>query len=102
MVFAVVRTLTFYILHFTFYILYSPTADRYYIGHTSEPIEERIRKHNSRHKGFTGKFGDWVTVYTEVCGTKSEAYRREIQVKKWKNRKKIEELSSAWLRASRP
>ena len=82
-------------MNFTFYILYSTVADRYYIGHTSQLIEERVRKHNSRHRGFTGKFGDWVVVYTEAFGTKSEAYRREIQVKGWKSRKRIEELSSA-------
>ena len=50
-------------MNFTFYILYSLSADRYYIGHTSEPMEERLRKHNSLHKGFTGKFGDWVVFY---------------------------------------
>ena len=82
-------------MNFTFYILYSANADRYYVGHTSEPIEERLRKHNSQHKGFTGKFHDWVVVYTEAFGTKSEAYRRELQVKGWKSRKRIEELSSA-------
>ena len=82
-------------MNFTFYILYSSIADRYYLGHTSERIEERVRKHNSWHKGFTGKFRDWVVVYTESFGAKREAYRRELQVKSWKNRKRIEELSSA-------
>ena len=47
-------------MNFTFYILYSRSADRYYIGHTSELIEERVRKHNSNHKGFTGKLHDWT------------------------------------------
>ena len=28
-------------------------ADQYYIGHTGEKIEERIRKHLSNHCGFT-------------------------------------------------
>ena len=35
------------------YILYSMNADQYYIGHTGEKIEERIRKHLSNHDGFT-------------------------------------------------
>jgi putative endonuclease len=82
-------------MNFTFYILYSASADRYYIGHTSEAIEERLRKHNSQHKGFTGRFGDWMVLHTEAFGTKGEAYRREMQVKSWKSRKRIEELSSA-------
>jgi putative endonuclease len=75
-----------------FYILYSPLAKRYYLGHTTEPIEERIRKHNSAHKGFTGKYQDWQLVYSEKFETKSEAYRRELEVKGWKNRNMIEKL----------
>jgi hypothetical protein len=35
------------------YILHSAAAGMYYIGHTTEPIEERLRKHNSNHDGFT-------------------------------------------------
>jgi len=59
-----------------FYILYSIKADKYYIGHTSEPMMERLRKHNSSHAGFTGKFQDWTTVYTEVHSSKKSAYAR--------------------------
>ena len=75
-----------------FYILYSAAADKYYVGHTAELIDERLRKHNSDHKGFTGKFADWIVVYIEGHQSKADAYRREIQVKKWKSRKKIETL----------
>jgi putative endonuclease len=75
-----------------FYILYSASANKYYIGHTTEPLEERIRKHNSNHKGFTGKSSDWKLVYFEVRLTKKDAYERERQVKKWKSRKLIEKL----------
>ncbi|MFM7327555.1 MAG: GIY-YIG nuclease family protein [Bacteroidota bacterium] len=31
-----------------FYILYSHTRNRFYIGHTSEQLEERLQKHNSK------------------------------------------------------
>ena len=75
-----------------FYILYSAAADKYYVGHTTELIDKRLRKHNSNHKGFTGKFSDWSVAYTELYESKQDAYRREIQVKKWKSRKKIETL----------
>ena len=89
-----------------FYILFSALADKYYVGHTTEPIEERLRKHNSNHKGFTGKFADWIVAYTEMHPSKLDAYRREVQVKKWKSRKKIEMLIShsqlSLFRASRP
>ncbi|WP_333908728.1 GIY-YIG nuclease family protein [Marinigracilibium pacificum] len=36
------------------YILYSRILDKYYVGHTGDLLTERLRKHNSNHKGFTG------------------------------------------------
>ena len=74
-----------------FYIIYSQHLDKYYLGHTSD-INERVKKHNTHHKGFTGKVDDWKVVYTEVYETKSDALHRELQVKKWKNRERIESL----------
>ncbi len=75
-----------------FYILYSATLNKYYVGHTADDLVERIRKHNSNHKGFTGGIGDWTLVYQEQFLTKSEAYARERKVKAWKSRKEIEKL----------
>ncbi|MCB2194933.1 MAG: GIY-YIG nuclease family protein [Bacteroidetes bacterium] len=71
-----------------FYILYSETLDRYYIGHTSD-LEDRLEKHNSNHKGFTGKANDWKVFYSERFLSKELAYTREREVKKWKSRKKL-------------
>jgi putative endonuclease len=68
-----------------FYIIFSVSLDKYYIGHTSD-LSERLRKHNSSHKGFTGKVNDWSYVYTESYQSKNETYQRERQVKSWKNR----------------
>lgn len=73
-----------------FYILYSPLADSYYVGHTADDLNSRLRKHNSHHKGFTGKVSDWHLVYYEKFTTKSQAYAREREVKAWKSRKRIE------------
>ena len=39
-----------------FYILFSAPADKFYVGHTNESLDERLRKHNTGHKGFTGKY----------------------------------------------
>ena len=74
-----------------FYILHSARIDNYYIGHTND-IKERIRKHNSNHKGFTGKANDWSLVHKEQYNNKSDAYKRERIVKAWKNRNRIEAL----------
>ncbi|RUA29239.1 MAG: GIY-YIG nuclease family protein [Bacteroidetes bacterium] len=75
-----------------FYILFSTLLNKYYYGHTCDEISERIRKHNSNHKGFTGKTDDWKLVYNEEYPNKSDAQNRELQVKNWKNRKRVEAL----------
>ena len=77
-----------------FYILFSPSANKFYIGHTTEPIEERLRKHNSNHDGFTAKHQDWIVQYTENYSSKQLAYAREREVKGWKSRRMILQLLS--------
>ena len=79
-------------MHFKLYIIYSRLKDRYYIGHTGEELTERLRKHNSNHKGFTGGAGDWIIVHTENHNSKAEVYNRELEIKNWKSRKRIEKL----------
>ena len=74
-----------------FYILYSDQLNKYYIGHSSD-LEERLRRHNSNHKGWTGKANDWKIVYSEEFAAKDLALFREHEVKKWKSRKRIEKL----------
>ena len=80
---------------FTFYILYSDKAQKFYIGFTGTDIQQRLKKHNTNHKGFTGKFGDWKIVRLEYFQTKQEAMKREKQVKAWKNAHKIKALIEA-------
>jgi putative endonuclease len=77
---------------FYFYILYSITIDKYYIGHTSESLDERLSKHLSNHKGFTSRAKDWKIVYYENFLDKSQAYQRELEVKKWKSKFRIQKL----------
>jgi len=72
------------------YILFSSTKNRYYTGFTGDDLSERIRRHNSQHKGFTGGVIDWELKYTENYSTKNEAIKREHEIKAWKNRKFIE------------
>jgi len=74
-----------------FYILFSEKLDKYYIGHTSD-LPERLGRHHSNHKGFTGKANDWIVVYTETYSTKELAYARERQVKNWKSKVRLQEL----------
>ncbi|MGV8915043.1 MAG: GIY-YIG nuclease family protein [Kaistella sp.] len=77
---------------FKCYILYSETLGKYYIGHTGEDLEERLRKHHSNHSGFTSKAKDWSILYFEIFDEKSLAYQRELQIKSWKSKLKIQKL----------
>ncbi|WP_240628100.1 GIY-YIG nuclease family protein [Flavobacterium anhuiense] len=78
-------------MDFTVYILFSESKNRYYIGFTSN-LEERLIRHNQKSKGFTGNANDWKVVYTENYETKEDANKRELQIKSWKSRIKIEAL----------
>ncbi len=80
-------------MEFIVYILFSQTKNRFYIGFTSN-LEERIIRHNQKSKGFTGNTNDWKVVYTENYISKEEAHKRELQIKSWKSRIKIQELIS--------
>ncbi|ADY53077.1 Excinuclease ABC C subunit domain protein [Pseudopedobacter saltans DSM 12145] len=73
------------------YILYSSSLDKYYVGYTSD-LEDRIRKHNSNHRGFTGKGNhDWELKWQEY-ELKRDAMKREKQPKNWKSRQLLEQL----------
>ncbi|OWW24264.1 hypothetical protein B4Q04_15530 [Zobellia sp. OII3] len=52
----------------------------------------RLEEHLKNHKGFTSRAKDWAVKYTESYPTRTEALRRERQIKKWKSRKMIEKL----------
>ena len=83
------------------YILYSKTRDKFYIGATENP-EERLKKHNSKNKGFTNQAQDWEIVFAQSFPTKSEALDYERQIKKWKSRKKIFQLIDSSVGSERP
>jgi putative endonuclease len=76
------------------YIIYSPSADRFYIGSTADDINQRIRRHNAPHRGFTSMANDWVLVHLEQFDSIQQARGRERQIKAWKSRKRVEELCS--------
>ena len=66
--------------------------NKYYVGFTGDDLTERIRKHNTNHKGFTGGIGDWELKHSEMFLVKQDAMQREKQIKSWKSRKMIEKL----------
>ena len=75
------------------YIIFSNILDKFYIGVTKN-LEDRLQKHNSHHKGYTGKANDWKLMHFEEYYTKIEALKREKELKSWKSRKRLKELIS--------
>ncbi|MCZ2459128.1 MAG: GIY-YIG nuclease family protein [Chitinophagales bacterium] len=78
----------------TVYILYSVQLNKFYVGSTAGPLEDRLRRHRSKHKGFTGSVSDWEVVYWETFHDKSAALKREKEIKNWKSSIRIKELIS--------
>ena len=76
---------------YTVYILISEKRNRYYIGCTSN-LSKRLVRHRQKSKGFTGSVSDWELKHKEEYISKKAAYQREKMIKKWKSRKKIEQL----------
>ena len=72
------------------YIIYSLKCDVYYKGHT-ENIKQRLESHNTDKSKYTSGKGPWELVYHEVFVTRSEAIKREKQLKR-QNRKYLEWL----------
>ena len=77
---------------FTTYVLYSGKYDKIYIGYTSN-LQQRLLSHNElATKGWTIKFRPWKIIYKEKFETKSEAMKREKQLKSYQGRTFIRNL----------
>ncbi len=77
---------------FVVYALYSLTYNKIYIGFTSD-LEQRLKSHNKLgKKGWTIKFRPWELIYSEECSLKSEALKREKQLKSATGRNFIRSL----------
>ena len=65
------------------YIIKSINFNRYYIGST-EDMERRLLYHNSGKVKSTKFYKPWEIVYSESYDTRSEAFKREKQIKSYK------------------
>lgn len=75
------------------YIIKSKIADKYYIGETDN-LERRLKLHNDGNSISTKAYIPWELVYFEKFDTKSDALKREKQLKKMKSKKYLEWLIS--------
>ena len=81
---------------FFVYVLHSPACDRLYIGQTDD-LEKRVQQHNDPNNDLSQTTkrwpGPWQLVYHEQCATRTEAVRRERQLKSASGRR--------WIRRNR-
>jgi putative endonuclease len=78
--------------YYTTYILYSPCRDEYYVGHTQDAQERLERYHNIGKSLYTKRGIPWSLVYSELFETRSQAMRREREIKSKKSRNYIKRL----------
>ncbi len=79
-------------MHFV-YIIYSQSADKYYIGETNELLV-RVNLHNSKqfHNSYTTFADDWELFWSLQCNNLSQARKIEKHIKSMKSRRYIENL----------
>ena len=73
------------------YILKSELHDRYYIGHSND-VKKRFERHNKGYVKSTKPFRPWKIIYTEEYSSKSDAYRREMEIKSYKHGEAFKKL----------
>lgn len=79
---------------FFVYGLHNKKHDKIYIGQT-ENLEERVILHNNGLfiGSFTSRFdGPWILIYQEECKTRSDALKREKELKSYRGRQFIKSL----------
>jgi putative endonuclease len=76
---------------YTVYVLRSIKTNRYYIGVTKDLIN-RLERHNSGSVRSTKAYRKWKVIYTEEYSNKKDAWRRELEVKKYKSGLKFNKL----------
>ena len=78
-------------MKFYVYVIYSKSKDKYYTGYC-EDISTRVQKHNFGSTPSTKSGIPWELVYFEEFDNKSDAIKREKEIKKKKSRIYIERL----------
>jgi len=78
---------------FYIYILYSESADRFYIGHTNDPARRLIEHNTVEEIKYTTKFRPWTMhLAFEVSESRGEAIKVERFIKRQKSRTFIRKL----------
>jgi putative endonuclease len=78
-------------MRFSVYILESLKDGSYYVGSTNN-LEDRFKRHNLGRVAYTKPKRPWKLVYSEEHPNRSNAVKREYEIKKHKSREFIETL----------
>ena len=80
----------------TVYILYSKSAEKFYVGFTTIPTNERLQRHlnNYYQNKFTSPFKDWELFYEIPCESEKQARLIEAHIKKMKSKQYILNLGA--------
>ena len=80
---------------FYVYMLASDRNGTLYVGHTDDLIE-RVRQHRAKETpGFTSRYHVDRLVWFETHDDRSDAFRRERQIKKWYRAWKLRTIEAA-------
>lgn len=73
---------------FTVYAIYNSEHDKLYVGQT-EDLQEHLKLHNEKSfsRSFAAQYsGNWELIYSEQVSSRSEALKREKQLKSYRGR----------------
>ena len=82
------------------YILKSKKHGRYYVGSTDN-LTERLERHNGGRNKSTKSGIPWELTYFEKFTTRQEAYKREMEIKRYKGGEAFKKLINKQWRVGR-
>ncbi len=71
---------------YSVYALYSKNFNKIYVGYSTDPERRLIIHNSSENTGWTRSFKPWKIVHLESFDSKSEALKREKQLKSSRGR----------------
>ena len=74
------------------YVLYSREFNKIYIGFSSDLTNRLLAHNDNSNSGWSSRYQPWEILYSEEHPTKSEAMKREKQLKTYKGREFIHKM----------
>ena len=71
------------------YILYSNSADKFYIGQTND-VADRLKRHNAGSETYTKLYRPWILKWSTQKQTRAEAMALEKKLKNLSKKRLVE------------